>query len=76
MRYLALIGAVAVLTSGCEALEQIRLGSSTFSYDPNKIYLKSESFTVRRNADLDRFVCLTGILQCEGRGLDWECECP
>ena len=75
MRLIAFICAIFLL-GGCATIEQLRSGTTGQTFDPSKIYLRSDAFTVSRNADLDRFVCLTGPLQCNSFGLSWNCECP
>jgi hypothetical protein len=75
MRYSLLIAATGMLASGCSALDQITLGSQPQYQDPTKIYLKNDFFRVGRHDNLDRFVCITGPLQCRSWGMQWECTC-
>lgn len=76
MRYWMFVAVIGVLISGCSALDQITLGTGQPTFlDPTKIYLKSHSFSVSRNDDLDRYVCMTGPLQCRAWGMQWECVC-
>jgi hypothetical protein len=66
---------ITLLTSGCATLEDLALGSTAMRYDPTKVYLQNEFVTVSRTEDMDRFVCLSGPLQCDGFGLMWDCAC-
>ena len=64
--------ALPIFISGCSVLDQLELGS-TRTYDPTKVYLKDEDFTLRKHDDMDRYVCLSGPLRCDGFGQTWDC---
>jgi len=74
-RHSAFLAAVTLLTSGCSVLDNINLGSTGMRYNPTKVYLKDEFVTIRKREDMDRFVCLSGPLQCDGFGQVWDCSC-
>lgn len=69
------IALLAVLLSGCSILDSIDLGGAR-TLDPTKVYLGNEILRLDRYDDLDRYVCLDGILVCQSWGLMWECRCP
>lgn len=76
MRSVVLISAIGLL-AGCTFLDELELGGSGSHYDPTKIYLKNEYFRVDRRRDLNRFVCLSGPLECQAWGSQtWDCHCP
>ena len=64
-----------LMMSGCSVLDNIELSGNGAVYDPNKIYLRNEFFTVRNRRDMDRFVCVSGPLVCERYGMTWDCVC-
>jgi len=64
-----------VLLSGCSIFDEFEFGGSTMAYDPTKVYLKDEFVTLKRHEDMDRYVCLSGPLQCDGFGQIWDCSC-
>lgn len=73
-RLLPLI-ALSILTSACSVLDGIEFGSGRQTWDPTKVYLKDEFVTLDKRNDMDRYVCLSGPLQCEGFGQVWDCSC-
>jgi len=78
MRKHAIALALLPLFARCSFLESMPGSGSpgpTYAYDPTKTYLDSQHITVRRR-DVDRYVCLTGPLQCQDWGNDLECTCP
>lgn len=71
----SITAACLIYLSGCSVLDQIELGGSPRAYDPSKVYLKDEFVTLKRHEDVDRYVCLSGPLQCDGFGQIWDCSC-
>jgi hypothetical protein len=77
MRILAIPIATLPLLMGCSVLDDLTAssGSRVRSYDPTRIYLDSEYVKIGHR-DADRYVCLSGPLQCQDWGNDLECYCP
>lgn len=76
MRQLVVTTVIGILSGGCALLDELELGGTT-SYDPRKIYVQHDVFTVRRRDDLERIVCLTGPLECRAWNSNlWDCVCP
>jgi hypothetical protein len=67
--------AIVLLSSGCAVLDNIDFNAPPH-YDPTRVYLVNESFTVRRSADLGRYTCLSAPLACSLAGGSWHCVCP
>ena len=70
------IAAVSILATlgACTWLDELTLDRPR-TWDPTKVYLKDEYVTLRKHDDMDRYVCLSGPLQCQGFGLTWDCSC-
>jgi hypothetical protein len=75
IRGVSLPAMLGMLLSGCSYIENVILSSNGPTMDPTKIYMTNDYFSVSRQSDLDKYVCLSGPLQCQAFGASLDCVC-